>query len=274
MVIARRLAEKLSEITPDADFEAQVILEEALGRDWRLRGIKGGLTVSEDEEKKISEMLSRRLSGEPLQYIVGEWEFYGLSFKVGEGVLIPRQDTETLVDEALKLIKDIKNPRAADLCSGSGCVAAAIKHSRPDAEVFGIELYPEAFAVLSENAARYGVKAVFGDVLSPETAEKFSGLDLIAANPPYLTASDMEGLSREVKHEPKTALFGGRDGLEFYRIIPGVWKNSLKPGGAIAFEIGLGQGERVAEILRAEGFKTSFSEDLTRRTRVVIGIKE
>lgn len=273
MVIKRELVRKLSEITPDADFEAGVILEEAVGRDWRLRELRGELLLTDVQKEKIAEMLRRRLLGEPLQYIVGEWEFCGLSFKVGKGVLIPRQDTETLVDEALRLIEGVRAPTVVDLCSGTGCVAAAVKHSRPDACVAAIELYPEAYGILCENAERYGIKAVLGDVLSAQTAEMFSGLDLITANPPYLTKDDMGGLSREVRYEPEMALFGGDDGLKFYRIIPAMWRESLRTGGAIAFEIGLGQEKEVIDVLKREGYRAETAEDLTRRIRVVTGVK-
>lgn len=270
------ISKRLSGMTDDCGFEARVILETVFGRDYRLRELSGQICEpSEAEFAKIEEMIARRMSGEPLQYIVGEWEFFGLTFKVGKGALIPRQDTETLVETALELLKGIQNPWALDLCSGTGCVAIAISNGRPDAQVSALELYSEAYGILCDNAERHGgIKTIRADALDPDTAKKFAGLDLITANPPYLTAEDMERLQREVKHEPQTALFGGEDGLDFYRALSKIWYDSLKDGGVIAYEIGLGQENAVAEILRACGYReVRFVNDLTNRVRVVFAIK-
>lgn len=267
---------KLSSVTDSAEFEAGVIFEEVFGRDWRLKLISGMLDrESDDERLRVEGMVERRLKGEPLQYIVGEWEFYGLSFKVAEGVLIPRQDTEALVDTALRLLGGISSPRVLDLCSGTGCVAAAIKSRRPDSDVSAMELSREAYEILAENSKRYGVKAVLGDALSENSAADFSGLDLITANPPYLTENDMKNLQREVGYEPEMALYGGEDGLEFYRRIPAVWRNSLKPGGFIAFEVGKGQEIAVAELLASCGYKyVETADDLAGITRVVDAVRD
>ena len=269
------ISKQLSVITDDSVFEARIILETVFGRDYRLKELTGTLGApTERQLAAVNEMLEHRLSGEPLQYIVGEWEFYGLAFKVGRGVLIPRQDTETLVDAALELLEDVSSPRVLDLCSGTGCVAAAIKYSRPDAEVTALELYPEAYDILCGNAERYGIKTVQADALDESAAMAFSNLDLITANPPYLTAADMKALQREVSREPATALFGGDDGLDFYRNLSKVWRGSLADGGKIAFEIGLGQEDAVAKILRECGYKNiELKRDLTNRIRVVLASK-
>lgn len=268
------LSRRLGAVSEDADFEAEVLLETVLGRDLRLREILGTADVTSDDVEKLNRLADRRISGEPLQYIVGEWEFCGLGFSVGEGVLIPRQDTETLVEVSLGLIRDIEKPRVADLCAGSGCVAAAIKTARPDAEVTAVELSPEAFVYLEKNSAKYGVAPILGDVLSPKTAGRFSSLDLITANPPYLSSRDMTEISREVAHEPRTALVGGDDGLDFYRIIPALWRDSLSDGGYIAFEVGLGQAEDAAGLILSAGYKdVGIRPDLTGRDRVVFGRK-
>ena len=272
--LRRSLAERLSAATPDSGFEADVILETVFGRDWRLKDLCGELKPSAEELKRVAQMLDRRLSGEPLQYIVGEWEFYGLTLRVGPGALIPRQDTETLVETALRLIERTERPRVLDLCAGTGCVAAAIKSRRTDAVVCALELSPAAFEILSENGAHYGVETVLADALDSKTAEKFSGLDLITANPPYLTAEDMSKLQPELRFEPNEALFGGSDGLDFYRALPKIWRESLKTGGLIAFEVGLGQHSAAAELLLKAGWRnTGFSDDLTGRTRVVYAEK-
>lgn len=262
-------------VTDFPEFEAGVILEEVLGKSWRIDDLKGSLKISEDSIKRADEMLSRRLSGEPLQYIVGEWDFCGLRLKVEPGVLIPRQDTETLADTALDLIRDIKSPRVIDLCSGTGCVAIAIKSKRSDAEVYAVEKYEAAYEILKDNIKRYpGVNAVSADVLDDAAAAKFHDMDLITANPPYLTSDDMKNLQKEVTYEPKEALYGGDDGLRFYREIPGIWHDVLKDGGHIAFEIGLGQEYEVGKILGDKGYKDiKYINDLTGRARVVTARK-
>ena len=268
------VSRRLAAVTEDSDFEAEVLLETVFGRDYRIREISGRLEPTEEELSRLEGLLKRRLSGEPLQYIVGEWEFYGLNLKVRKGVLIPRQDTEALVEAALALIEGVKGPRVLDLCSGTGCVALAIKKQRKDAEVWAAELYPEAFEILCENLSGSGVSAVNADALSADIAKKFSGLDLITANPPYLTEKDMENLQREVMAEPKTALYGGIDGLDFYRALPKIWRGSLKGGGHIAMEIGLGQESDVSELLKEAGFKNiGFKTDLTGRVRAVFAEK-
>lgn len=273
--MVKALAKRLYAVTEDAEFEARVILESVFGRDFRLRELRGGITPTAEQLAEVERMAERRLSGEPLQYILGEWEFYGLTFEVGRGVLIPRQDTEALVEAAKEILKSTENPRVLDLCSGSGCVAAAIKRLRPDAEVTALEYSPEAYEILCRNAARYGVETVFADALDGVSAKSFSELDLITANPPYLTAEDMKSLQAEVQKEPEMALFGGCDGLEFYRRLPKIWRGSLKKGGFMAVEIGLLQEEAVGRLFLEQGFgDIRFVNDLTGRVRVVTGRNE
>lgn len=276
VALERELLERLKPITDDFAFEVRVILETVFGKDYRLKSLAGRLSEPTQEQcDRIQNMLSRRLSGEPLQYIVGEWEFCGLTFKVGRGVLIPRQDTETLVEMALRFIENIPSPQVLDLCSGTGCVAAAIKHSRPDAKVYAIERYTEAFEILCENCRRFGgIEAIQADALDHGTAGSFKELDVITANPPYLTKKDIQSLQREVEYEPMTALFGGDDGLDFYRVLSKVWHGSLRDGGGIFYEIGLGQQDSVSEILSTSGYRDiRFAKDLTDRIRVVSAIK-
>lgn len=269
--MVKKLAERLKSVTEDADFEAKVILESVFGRNFRTELLLGRLLPSDEQLARVNDMISRRVSGEPLQYILGEWEFYGLPFKVGSGALIPRQDTEALVEAALSAVENIENPRVLDLCSGTGCVAAAIKHCMPKADVTALEFSAEAFKLLSHNATKYGVKTVFSDALDICSADNFSELDLITANPPYLTKGDMGNLQTEVKREPKMALFGGDDGLLFYRELPKIWRRCLKNSGVMAVEIGVGQENDVKRLFEENGFsKVRFKNDLTERTRVVI----
>ncbi len=258
----------------DSSFEADVIFEELYGRDFRLKLMTGALDrpESEAEATKLHEMLCRRLSGEPLQYIIGRWDFYRGEFSVGEGVLIPRQDTETLVESAFALVKDIESPKILDLCAGTGCIAITLSELLPEAEVHAIEFYDDAYKYLVSNIAEHGNSVIPHklDVLSESSASEFADFDLITCNPPYLTSSDMAELQKEVTHEPETALFGGTDGLDFYRAIPTLWKSSLKTGGYIAFEIGATQGEAVRAILEVSDYReVRIIKDLCGKDRTI-----
>lgn len=227
--------------------------------------------------QKAEEICRRRIKGEPLQYIFGEWDFFGMTFKVGKGVLIPRADTEVLAEEAVRLRKGHDATNYIDLCSGSGCVAAAVARYLKGVRGCAAEKSEEAFSYLKENLSVHApeICPCLEDVLLPETAAKHTGLDLITANPPYLTKEDMENLQREVTYEPSLALFGGDDGLMFYRELTRIWKNSLKDGGYILFEVGMGQHRDVMDILRENGFCEIRSVcDLAGTERVVIGRKE
>lgn len=231
-----------------------------------------------DCDEKINQcksMANRRIEGFPLQYILGKWEFYGLPFKVGEGVLIPRQDTETLVDYVLTIFKDDIGLKVLDLCSGSGCIPISLDKNLNNAEVHAIELSTVAYSYLIDNISlnASNVIAHLGDVLEPSIVENFTGLNLITANPPYLTKLDMENLQKEVSFEPKISLFGGDDGLQYYRTICKLWKSSLKVGGMLVFEIGQHQEDDVAKIMTDNGFSDiAIIPDLCGINRVVSGI--
>ena len=192
----------------------------------------------------------------PLQYLLGSWDFYGREFLVGEGVLIPRPDTVILLEKVLEMIHDIPSPRILELCGGSGCLAVSIALERPDAEVWCVEKSPEAFSWLQKNNDRLrgGVHLVLGDALDPLVVP--GDFDCILSNPPYLTAKDMDELEPEVKAEPRMALFGEEDGLFFYREFSRLWKDRIRSGGSIAYEIGQGQEVDVAAFLAAEGLKS------------------
>ena len=218
-----------------------------------------GLEVTDEQERAVRAGVSRRLSGEPLQYILGEWEFYGLPFYVGEGVLIPRQDTETIAEVALRFLKgrDCADILAADLCAGSGCIGITLA-KLAGVRVKLLELSGQALEYLRRNIALNGAEAlceaVQADVLADGTAEALPKLDLIVTNPPYLTAQDMRELQREVTHEPETALFGGEDGLDFYRSITSKWKDALRPGGTMIFEVGYDQADAVEQMMALAGY--------------------
>jgi release factor glutamine methyltransferase len=215
--------------------------------------------VSDEKAAEIRALAQRRSEGYPLQYLLGQWEFWGCNFKVGEGVLIPRPDTETLVEQVLNIChrEHLTAPKIADLCSGSGCIAVALKKELPQADVYAVELSDKALAYLRQNTELNGcgdIHIIKGDVLDHGTARAVMGLDILVSNPPYLTSQDMSELMTEVRHEPATALFGGEDGLGFYRAMTELWKTSIKDGGYIAYEYGMGQHEAVKAILEKNGF--------------------
>ena len=239
------------------DFDARCIFEDCL----ELRNIflHREKPVSAADAAKIRRMIHRRAQGEPLQYLLGSWDFFGYMFRIGEGVLIPRSDTETLVEQALDICTEngMKSPEIADLCSGSGCIAITLKMELPDAEIHAVELSDKALKYLEYNKNQYSADITVhcADVLNPETAARFRNLDMIVSNPPYLTESDMEELQKEVRCEPEMALYGGYDGLDFYRTMCPVWRESLREGGFILFEFGMGQHEAVSEILKNNGYE-------------------
>ena len=208
-----------------------------------------------DMRRNLCAMLEKRRSGVPLQYLLGEWEFYSLPFLVGPGVLIPRQDTETLVDASLDILKksDIERPRLLDLCSGSGCVAVAIKANFPRAEVAALEFSPDAFGYLTKNIARndVDVRPILCDLRKYTPPEP---LDMLIANPPYIPRGELKLLQPEVGYEPAAALDGGADGLRWFRAIASRYKTGLRPGGALLLETGAGQHGAVADILAGQGF--------------------
>ncbi len=249
---------------PDSDFDTMCIFQDVL-KD-KLPMMLPFMTVDADKEAAILEMVDKRISGIPLQYILGEWEFWGLPIKVGEGVLIPRPDTETLIEDILKIVEKsgMTSPKIADLCSGSGCIALALKSEIPSADVYAVELSEKALAYLKENVElnKADITVIHGDVLSIATAENLTELDIIASNPPYLTAQDMDELQVEVQKEPETALFGGNDGLDFYRAMTPIWRKSLKTGGYLCYEFGMGQEKDIEKILIENRFTDiKFSRD-------------
>lgn len=260
---------------PDARFEYNCILEQVTGMPWyKIQEISPG------QLREMQDMTERRISGEPLQYILGEWEFYGMKFFVGSGVLIPRPDTECLIDLAAEKFRNCRNLKILDLCTGSGCIALALKKIFPDADVTGIDLSPEALAYAEKNRAYHAlhVKFLRGNVMDfclienfTESSDKF---DLIVSNPPYLTSQEMQILQAEVSHEPEMALHGGEDGLDFYREITRIWKDRLKSHGMLIYEIGEQQGAAVSEILQMQDFENvTITQDLAHRDRIVSGNK-
>lgn len=217
-----------------------------------LDGIKNSEYHSHLEDdiimKRFADLLWRVKSGEPLQYVLGRWDFYESEFAVGPGVLIPRPETEELVDLVLDCAQTLQQPVIYDLCSGSGCIGISIAKKVPQAMVYLIEKSPDAFFYLLKNCEGISnVKPFLADVCS--SALDLPAADIIVSNPPYIKSSDLEGLQKEVQQEPRMALDGGEDGLAFYRVIQASWSDCLKNGGRLFLEIGDEQAEAVCQIL-------------------------
>lgn len=265
----------LSPITDSGAFEAKELLAAVFGasRGDILTGRE--IFVTEAQAKQLKYLVRRRLNREPLQYLLGEWDFYGRAFKVGEGVLIPRPDTETLVEQGLSFLKGKAAPLVLDLCAGTGCIALTVALEHPGAEVWALEKSPEAWAYFTANNQSFGSPAhgVLGDALTPKSLGLPDSFDLILSNPPYLTGAEMAEPQPEVAWEPAMALYGGEDGLSFYRALTALYAPRLKPGGMLAYEIGMGQEGEVSEILRSAGLDfICQTPDLHGIIRVISGI--
>ena len=224
----RELAEALAPAAgEEAELEARFLLEASSDEGWLRQAIK------------------RRLTGEPLQYILGEWEFMGLPFLAGPEALIPRQDTETLCEAALGWLKSRPGASVLDLCCGTGCIGVSLARLGGAHVTFG-DISPEALSLARRNAEKNGVEGVFCE--SDLFADLPGVYDLIVCNPPYLTASEIADCQLELTFEPALALYGGEDGLTFYRRLAAEWADHVAEGGLLLMEIGAGQGAAVQEL--------------------------
>lgn len=230
-----------------------------------------------NDESKILSLVKKRSEGYPLQYLLGQWEFYGYPFKVNENVLIPRADTELIIENVLEICRknNLTSPKIADLCSGSGCIAITLKKQIPSAEVYAMEISKKAVEIIHSNAVLNNaeINILNDDVLNPET-ENLPIFDIIVSNPPYLTQQEMDTLQKEVTFEPPLALFGGADGLDFYRRMTSIWKNFLRKDGWLIYESGDGQHEDIKNILGKNNFyNITLSRDLNNIIRNVTAQK-
>lgn len=218
------------------------------------------LYVSREMEQRVEDLVRRRLAGEPVAYIIGEWEFYGLSLDISRDVLIPRLDTELLAEQGiLKARESGEGARVLDLCAGSGCVGLAIAANAPECRVVLGELSEGALRVCKQNVRRNELNARV-TCLSVDALENPSStlwdFDAIVCNPPYIPTVDIEALDISVRdYEPRMALDGGADGLDYYRAIAAKWKSALRLGGALIFEVGVGQAAAVEDILEENGYE-------------------
>lgn len=261
----------------NATLEAREIVCFASGKDRGALLRDGHLYVSAPVEAEIRALCARHLAGEPVAYLIGEWEFYGLPLDISEHVLIPRADTETLVDCALAKLDDAQR-RVLDLCAGSGCVGLAVAAQKEHTHVLLGEVSDGALRICRQNIRRNGltgrVTALQVDALKkPERT--LGEFDVIVSNPPYIPTQDLAALDVSVRdYEPHLALDGGADGLDFYRAICEKWREALCEGGYLLFEVGIGEAEQVQRILLQNGFgDPEITPDATGIPRVVCGKK-
>ena len=254
---------------PDAALDAWYLLQMVCKIEHSYYYVHGEEDITQDAQKEYEIAVQKRAEHIPLQYIIGEQEFMGLRFKVNSNVLIPRQDTETLVEQVLKIVKP--GMKVLDLCTGSGCVLISVLKNAPELTGMGSDISKTALLVAKENAKLHEVDAewVRSDLFDNIT-ETF---DVIMANPPHIPTGEILSLMPEVRDfEPENALDGGADGLDFYRKIAGQVKDYLNPGGYVYMEIGYDQGEAVSELMRNAGFtEVEVIKDLARNDRVVKG---
>ncbi len=256
----------------DPAFNSMCLIEKVFNIN-KARLMAENITADDKKAAEFITLLGRRLSGEPLQYILGEWDFYGYKLKVGKGVLIPRDDTEVLLRKSLEFLKDKPKAKVLDLCSGSGALAVAIA-KETDSEVYAVEKSAAALPYLCENITlnKADIAVIAGDVF--KCADEFydGQFDLIISNPPYVKTDEIKTLQKEISFEPEDALDGGGDGLKFYRSITRDFKPKLKKGGMLAYEIGEDQFNQVKSIMKAESFlEIGFELDLGGIKRVVYG---
>jgi release factor glutamine methyltransferase len=254
-----------------------------LGVSFKLLLTKLNEPVSLPQEKDFRQLVWKRTEEYPLQYLTGTQNFMSLEFEVNERVLIPRWDTEILVEKALELMKRRSNPRVVDVGTGSGAIAVSLAKFNAESWVFALDISPEALDVAKGNASRHRVKEritfLSGDLLEPilnmpkNTLDdhKFK-FDLVVSNPPYISRGEIKNLPQDVQKEPYLALDGGEDGLNVYRNLLPQAKKVLKPGGYVLLEIGCDQAEDVKEICRVNGFQNvSVFRDYGGRDRVISG---
>ncbi len=257
--------------------DSLALVKAFFGLDRSALALRGQECPAPERERDFLKAVEERAARRPLQYILGEWEFMGLSLRVGEGVLVPREDTAVLAETLAERLQGVPEPVGVDLCAGSGAVALGLCTLLPHAKLTCLELSEQAFSYLEQNLAaypQYKICAKVGDVLRKETAESFppQSLDFIASNPPYIPSKELSILQPEVQREPAMALDGGEDGLVFYRALCALWLPRLKPGGILAVEIGEDQGKAVSALFASHGLtKIELRQDWAGLDRCVAG---
>ena len=259
-----------------ATLEARELVCFATGKSREQLYRDGALYASPELERRTRELLARHLAGEPVAYLIGEWEIYGLPLDISSEVLIPRPDTEVLAEQAITYVQSLGECRVLDLCAGSGCIGLAVAANAPQARVVLGEWSDGALKICRQNIRRNGLtgRVVPIQADARERPEKSLGdFQCIISNPPYIPRGDISGLDASVRdYEPHLALDGGEDGLDFYRAIAEKWKEALNVGGRLYFEVGIGQADSVLRIMRSQGFgDIQVVKDLHEIPRVVFG---
>lgn len=255
--------------------EAELLLCYVLGTSRALLLAHDDMEATEVQIEAYQGMIMQYQSGAPLQYMLGTTDFMGLELQVTPAVLIPRFDTECLVERALQLLEPILQPTVLDICTGSGAIAIAISHYKKDAVVYAGDLSAEALRVATQNNAQCGTTVRFrqGNLLEP-FSDLQGKVDLLISNPPYVTTEEMQVLPEDVRQEPRMALWGGEDGLYFYRKIVAAAVTQLNSSGWLAFEVGWQQGDAVRQLLLDHGFDdVEILQDWQGLDRVVCGRK-
>ena len=257
----------LSQYADDAAYDIKLLICTALGMSENTFFTNMRLDMTDEQIAQADVLISRRLEGEPLQYILGKWSFMGLDFYVSPSCLIPRQDSETLTEFAINEVLRHKYSTVLDMCTGSGCIGIALA-KKTAARVTLSDVSENALEMARKNAELNNVDV---DIICSDMFEKVSEkYDLITVNPPYLTKSDMEALQREVKYEPYNALYGGDDGLKYYRIIAEKYASHLNDGGMLVMEIGSLQANDVCAMFEGSEVMT----DLAGNDRVIVVRKQ
>ncbi len=243
---------------PGADLEARELVCCGSGKTRQEFYRDGSMYTSPATEAAVHALADRHIGGEPVAYLIGEWEFYGLTLDVNESVLIPRADTEVLAEAAIGYVKDQGACRVLDLCAGSGCVGLAVAANAPECQVLLGDISEPAARVCRQNIRRCGltgrVSVMTMDALEPPP-RGIGKFQCVVCNPPYIPKADIDTLERSVKDfEPYLALCGGEDGLDFYRAAAGMWKEVLAENGRIYFEVGIGQADAALRLMRGAGF--------------------
>ncbi|MFI3142393.1 MAG: peptide chain release factor N(5)-glutamine methyltransferase [Clostridia bacterium] len=261
----------------DANLEVRYIIEKALDFSHTDFILRKNFPVSEEQTLRILGLAGERLSGVPIQYVLGKWEFMGEDFFVGAGVLIPRPETEILVEKVIQYAQKVKNPVVFDLCSGSGCIGISVKNAVPNARVVLVEKSDQALVYLKKNVEKFGfsdkIQVIQGDILA--LGEEFSNLpepNIIVSNPPYIKSDEVPTLQSEVLFEPKMALDGGADGYVFYKKLTQLWLPMIQ-NGRIMIECGEAQASTIEKMFASASDFTEIVKDYNKIDRIVIGGK-
>ena len=234
--------------------------------------------ASFEASKKYFEMIKKRINHVPIQYLIGDWDFMDHTLRVGRGVLIPRDDTEVLVTQSAKLLSGVDKPVVLDLCSGSGAIAIVLDSliNNPDMQITAIEYSKDAYDYLKYNVKRHekNINCLNMDIFKCYDNFEDGSVDAIISNPPYVCSKDMEHLQSEVKFEPEIALNGGKDGMDFYRVILGTWTKKLKKGGFLGLEIGIGQLNSILDMFKYYNMNSiKYFKDINGIYRAIFGVK-